>query len=125
MAKSLKKISPETATPASPTATDTPAPAAESSGVSAKNPAPATAPKTTRKRSGAATRKTSAAHAKSRKSPVGKKPLPAQTAVSDDEIRLRAYFLAEQRLSAGIAGDSSSDWLEARRQLLQEAAGHA
>jgi hypothetical protein len=56
---------------------------------------------------------------------VRKKPAPAQVAVSDDEIRLRAYFIGERRTREQIAGDSSSDWLEARRQLMEEAAGRA
>ena len=41
---------------------------------------------------------------------------------SDSEIQLRAYFLAEKRLQHGLAGDSAHDWLEAKRQLLEEAA---
>jgi hypothetical protein len=36
---------------------------------------------------------------------------------SDDEIRLRAYFIAERRVQMGIAGSEHEDWLEARRQL--------
>ncbi|MGZ4983815.1 MAG: DUF2934 domain-containing protein [Chthoniobacterales bacterium] len=40
---------------------------------------------------------------------------------SDDEIRLRAYFIAERRLQLSLKGDAAHDWLEARRQLLEEA----
>jgi hypothetical protein len=40
---------------------------------------------------------------------------------SDDEIRLRAYFLAERRLQLSLPGDSAHDWIEARRQLIEEA----
>lgn len=40
----------------------------------------------------------------------------------DSEIQLRAYFIAERRLQQGLAGDSAHDWLEARRQLIEEAA---
>ena len=41
--------------------------------------------------------------------------------ISDEDIRIRAYFIAEQRALSGLAGDSASDWLEARRQLFEEA----
>ena len=39
---------------------------------------------------------------------------------TDDEIRLRAYFLAERRHRLSLPGDSNHDWIEARRQLLEE-----
>jgi hypothetical protein len=35
-------------------------------------------------------------------------------------IRTRAYFIAERRHRLGLLGDASSDWLEAKRQLLSE-----
>jgi len=41
-------------------------------------------------------------------------------APSDEEIRLRAYFISERRRRFALPGDASSDWLEARRQLLSE-----
>ena len=40
---------------------------------------------------------------------------------SDDAIRIRAYFLAERRAQLSLPGDSAHDWIEARRQLLEEA----
>lgn len=40
---------------------------------------------------------------------------------SDEEIRLRAYFLAERRHQLSLPGDSAHDWIEARRQLIEEA----
>jgi hypothetical protein len=40
---------------------------------------------------------------------------------SDEQIRLRAYFLAEQRAQFSLKGDHNSDWLEAKRQLFEEA----
>jgi DUF2934 family protein len=40
---------------------------------------------------------------------------------SDEQIRLRAYFIAEKRAQQLLPGDTHSDWLEARRQLLEEA----
>ena len=39
---------------------------------------------------------------------------------TDDEIRLRAYFLAERRHQLSLPGDSNHDWIEARRQLIEE-----
>jgi hypothetical protein len=39
---------------------------------------------------------------------------------SDEEIRMRAYFISERRHRLGLPGDSNSDWLEAKRQLLSE-----
>jgi hypothetical protein len=42
---------------------------------------------------------------------------------SDAEIRLRAYFIAERRVQLAQQGDPAKDWLEAKRQLLEEAAG--
>jgi hypothetical protein len=40
---------------------------------------------------------------------------------TDDEIRIRAYFLAERRQQLSLPGDSAHDWIEARRQLIEEA----
>ena len=42
-------------------------------------------------------------------------------AVTDEEVRKRAYFISEWRVQNGIAGDSAHDWLEARRPLQEEA----
>ena len=42
---------------------------------------------------------------------------------TNEEIALRAYYIAERRQRMGWPGDSCSDWLEAERQLLAEAAG--
>lgn len=38
-----------------------------------------------------------------------------------EEISLRAYFIAERRQAMGWPGDSTSDWVEAERQLKAEA----
>ena len=59
----------------------------------------------------AVARKTSAAE---------KKLSPPPLAPSDAEIRMRAYFISERRHRLGLPGDSNSDWLEAKRQLLSE-----
>jgi hypothetical protein len=40
---------------------------------------------------------------------------------SDEEIRIRAYFIAERRLQLSLPGDSAHDWIEAKRQLMEEA----
>ena len=40
---------------------------------------------------------------------------------SDEEIRIRAYFIAERRLQLKLQGDSAHDWIEAKRQLIEEA----
>jgi hypothetical protein len=40
---------------------------------------------------------------------------------SDEAIRIRAYFIAERRIQLSLQGDSAHDWIEARRQLIEEA----
>jgi hypothetical protein len=46
---------------------------------------------------------------------------PADTAdLSDEAIRIRAYFISERRRRLALPGDAESDWLEAKRQLLSE-----
>ena len=40
---------------------------------------------------------------------------------TDEEIRIRAYFIAERRIQLALEGDSAHDWIEARRQLIEEA----
>jgi len=52
-----------------------------------------------------------------RKTPATKKE---KSRVSDEAIRIRAYFISEQRERLAIPGDANSDWIEARRQLLAE-----
>ena len=71
------------------------------------------------------TRKTSGSAGK--KSPIAqteKVSMPAEAGnmagLSDDAIRLRAYFISERRRRFALPGDAESDWLEARRQLLSE-----
>jgi hypothetical protein len=65
------------------------------------------------------------ARKKSAPKPAKKKaPKPAEQArkaePSEEEIRLRAYFISERRHRLALPGDASSDWLEAKRQLLSE-----
>jgi hypothetical protein len=42
---------------------------------------------------------------------------------TDEEIRMRAYFIAERRVQMGMPGSEHDDWLEARRQLEAEFRG--
>jgi hypothetical protein len=37
-----------------------------------------------------------------------------------EQIRLRAYFISEQRRNAGITGDEDGDWLRAENELRSE-----
>jgi hypothetical protein len=57
-------------------------------------------------------------------SPPAVLPMPHQIErrpePSDQEIRLRAYFLSEGRHKFALSGDAESDWHEAKRQLLCE-----
>jgi hypothetical protein len=63
-----------------------------------------------------------------KKAAAGRSAKPRQPARSkakdptNEEIQLRAYFISERRHRLGLPGDASSDWLEARRQLVAEAA---
>lgn len=47
--------------------------------------------------------------------------LPSVREPSDEEIRIRAYFIAERRIQLSLEGDSAHDWTEAKRQLIEEA----
>lgn len=42
--------------------------------------------------------------------------------LKSDDIALRAYFLSEARQKAGLPGSPEADWVEAERQLRDEAA---
>src|SRR5437899_4065436 len=42
------------------------------------------------------------------------------TEPSDEEIRLRAYFISEHRRRFALPGDADSDWREARQRLISE-----
>ncbi len=62
-----------------------------------------------------------------RKKPVAKRevaPNPKDNEanrISDEAIRIRAYFISEARSQFAIPGDAAADWIEARRQLVDEA----
>jgi DUF2934 family protein len=69
-------------------------------------------------------KKPAAAKKTSTKKPVTATMKPAASRPvepTDDEIRIRAYFLAERRHQLSLPGDSAHDWIEARRQLIEEA----
>jgi hypothetical protein len=69
-------------------------------------------------------KKPAAAKKTSTRKPVTSAPKPVTSPPvepTDDEIRIRAYFLAERRLQRSLPGDSAHDWIEARRQLIEEA----
>lgn len=44
-----------------------------------------------------------------------------EVVITNEDIALRAYFIAERRQAMGWPGDSTSDWVEAERQLRAEA----
>lgn len=47
-------------------------------------------------------------------------PVDSPSTITDEAIRSRAYFIAEERARRGLPGDEHSDWQEARRQLVAE-----
>jgi Protein of unknown function (DUF2934) len=62
---------------------------------------------------------------KTRSSSARAKPTPNHFTAglsepTEEEIRTRAYFISERRHRLALPGDASSDWLEAKRQLLSE-----
>jgi hypothetical protein len=40
--------------------------------------------------------------------------------ITVEQIQLRAYFIAERRRNLGIAGNETSDWVQAERELRNE-----
>ncbi len=79
-------------------------------------------PKRTATRRPAAAKKASVSGKKKAPKTASKSPMEATAAMepTDAEIRMRAYFIAERRHRLGLPGDSNSDWLEAKRQLISE-----
>lgn len=82
--------------------------------------------KTVGKKASAKSKKTESAKAEpalarpdKKKGGAGKSK-PAE--LSSEAIALRAYFIAERRQKMGWPGDSTSDWVEAERQLKAERA---
>ena len=62
---------------------------------------------------------TSAVHASNKKG--SPKVARRKTAPTPEQIALRAYFISERRHELGWEGDVTTDWMEAERQLLDEA----
>lgn len=66
------------------------------------------------------------ASAKAKKAPAkkgikrSKTTAPTGLLPTEEEIRIRAYFISERRHRLALPGDATSDWEEARRQLLSE-----
>lgn len=71
----------------------------------------ATVPEPASAKAKAPARKTNSATPRGRKKP----------SYSQEDVALRAYFIAERRQAAGLPGDSHQDWIEAERQLASEA----
>ncbi|MEA3210082.1 MAG: hypothetical protein QOE70_3139 [Chthoniobacter sp.] len=51
---------------------------------------------------------------------IRKPAAPKAPAYTNEDLALRAYFIAEKRHAAGLPGDSHQDWIEAERQLALE-----
>jgi hypothetical protein len=87
-------------------------------GMKIRKTPPARRTSTTRKTAGPAPKKTATA----RTGNVSTMPPEAGTmaGLSDEQIRIRAYFISERRRRFALPGDADSDWLEAKRQLLSE-----
>lgn len=70
----------------------------------------------------AAKKKPTATKAKPKAAAKTPKPVkPASPAYTSDDVALRAYFIAEKRRAEGLPGDEHGDWIEAERQLSEEA----
>ena len=121
MPKKSKSEEANTAVPAEPvtsTAAADPAVEAKKSGVKKARGKKATAAKRTGAKAGA---KKTAAKKSSRRSATAKSA-PGTGAVepTDDEIRIRAYFIAERRMQLSLDGDPANDWIQARQELIAE-----
>jgi Protein of unknown function (DUF2934) len=83
----------------------------------AATPRPRRAP-TNRKRSAVGAKKVPTAQGADVSMPL-ETEAPAEP--SEEQVRLRAYFISERRRRFALPGSAESDWLEAKRQLLSEA----
>jgi hypothetical protein len=41
--------------------------------------------------------------------------------ISEEDVRFRAYEIYQQRTGRGVPGDQASDWLQAERELVEQA----
>ena len=106
----------------------TPKSAEQSNGTPAAKPAAKPASKSAPKKAATAAPKAKAAgESKTAKAPASRTKLKAAAvtkpavSITPADIALRAYFIAEKRQKLGLPGDSTSDWVEAERQLKAEA----
>jgi len=127
MAKSLKKSKEATAHEGTSTA-----PGMESSNgfVTAGSAKPADEKKAPAKsagrpksggRSPSATPRKASAGGKTGKKTGQQRATAGNVAITDETIRIRAYLISQWRMQNGVPGDSAHDWLEAQRQLQEEA----
>jgi hypothetical protein len=63
----------------------------------------------------------SPALSKLRSASGGKKKAAAALGFSNHDVALRAYYIAERRRKLDLPGDEMGDWVEAERELRQEA----
>jgi hypothetical protein len=85
----------------------------------APNKKPAPKAKRVRRPTALRTRKPAAARrtTKATKSSTKSRSASTEPAYTNEDIALRAYFIAEKRRQLGLWGSPESDWLEAERQL--------
>ena len=89
--------------------------AAEKPKTAAKKPAKAGTAKTVKGTKAAAPRTIV------KSAPVTQPGTAVAASITPADIALRAYFISEKRKKLGLPGDSTSDWVEAERQLKAEA----
>lgn len=111
--------------PAKPKAKTQPTKASSGLAKAAKAAKPAKKPAAKAADKAAPTVKRKPATPKAPAKPTPAKPAkPARAAeivISNEEIALRAYYIAERRRSMSWGGDEHSDWIEAESQLKAEA----
>jgi hypothetical protein len=86
----------------------------------AKSPAKATA-KTAPAKAVGKPAKSSGVEKPATKAKSATKAVKEPVTISNEDIALRAYFLAERRRNFGWPGDEHSDWVDAESQLREEA----
>jgi hypothetical protein len=67
-----------------------------------------------------AAKKSSAKKSAKKASPKTSAPAKRATHPTDEEIRIRAYFIAERRMQMRMDGDPGNDWIQAREELIAE-----
>lgn len=87
----------------------------------AKAAAEQTSARATKSKAPTATKSKAAAKKSAAVKPTASKRKLPEVQISNDEIALRAYYIAERRQKMGWPGNSASDWLEAEAQLREEA----